>query len=86
MNGCPIASMHALEEGLRKHGPPNTTPVLFEELMDSKAIWLTPNTTSVYMASASAGSLLFCQFRLQPSQPECKDDHRDTRNDGKQTQ
>jgi hypothetical protein len=34
-----------------KHGPANTTALLFEELMDSKALWLTPNTTSVYMAS-----------------------------------
>jgi hypothetical protein len=51
LNTLPIASMYALEHGLRKHGPPNTTAVLFEELMDSKALWLTPNTTSVYMAS-----------------------------------
>jgi hypothetical protein len=43
--------MYALEHGLLKHGPANTTAVLFEELMDSKALWLTPNTTSVYMAS-----------------------------------
>ncbi|MBT8040204.1 MAG: DUF1254 domain-containing protein [Gammaproteobacteria bacterium] len=46
-----IASMYAMEEGLREFGPPNTTALLFEELMDSKAIWLTPNTVSVYMAS-----------------------------------
>jgi len=46
-----ISSMNALEKGLRRFGPPNTTAVLFEELMDSKALWLTPNTVSVYMAS-----------------------------------
>jgi hypothetical protein len=51
LNGLPIASMYAMEKGLRQHGPPNTTAVLFEDLMDSKAIWLTPNTVSVYMAS-----------------------------------
>ena len=51
LNGIPIASMYALKHGLLKHGPANTTAVLFEELMDSKALWLTPNTTSVYMAS-----------------------------------
>ena len=51
LNCIPISSMAAMEHGLRKHGPPNTTAMLFEELMDSKALWLTPNTTSVYMAA-----------------------------------
>ena len=51
LNGLPIASMYALKHGILKHGPANTTAVLFEELMDSKALWLTPNTTSVYMSS-----------------------------------
>lgn len=46
-----ISSMYAMEQGLRKFGPPNTTAVLFEELMDSKAFWLTPNTVSIYMAA-----------------------------------
>jgi len=44
----PIASMSAMETGLRKFGPPNTTAILFEELMDSKSLYLTPNTVSVY--------------------------------------
>ena len=43
--------MYAMEQGLRKFGPPNTTALLFEDLMDSKALWLTPNTVSVYMAA-----------------------------------
>ncbi len=30
-----ISSMYAMEQGLRKFGPPNTTALLFEELMDS---------------------------------------------------
>jgi len=51
LDGIPIASMYAMKQGLLKHGPANTTAVLFEELMDSKALWLTPNTTSVYMAA-----------------------------------
>ena len=46
-----IASTYAMEHGLLKFGPANTTAVLFEELMDSKALWLTPNTVSVYMAT-----------------------------------
>ena len=51
LNTLPIASMYAMKKGLLGFGPANTTAVLFEELMDSKALWLTPNTTSVYMAA-----------------------------------
>ncbi len=51
LNCIPIASMYGLKHGILKHGPANTTAVLFEDLMDSKAFWLTPNTTSIYMAS-----------------------------------
>jgi len=43
-----IASMYALEQGMRGFGPPNTTVMQFAELMDSKSLWLTPNTVSVY--------------------------------------
>jgi hypothetical protein len=51
VKGIQIASIEAMKRGLLQFGPPNQTVLLFEELMDSKAIWLTPNTTSVYMAS-----------------------------------
>ncbi|VFQ42614.1 DUF1254 domain-containing protein [Desulfoluna butyratoxydans] len=47
----PIASMYAMEKGLLAFGPANSTALLFEDLMDSKALWLTPNTVSVYMAA-----------------------------------
>jgi hypothetical protein len=50
LDAIPIASMEAMKVGLLKHGPANTTAMLFEELMDSKSLWLTPNTTSVYMS------------------------------------
>ena len=43
-----VSSMAAMENGIRKFGPPNRTALLFEELMDSKALWLTPNTVSIY--------------------------------------
>jgi len=51
LSGIQIASMHGLRKGLLSFGPANTTTVLWENLMDSKSLWLTPNTTSVYMAS-----------------------------------
>lgn len=51
LNCIPITSMYGLKHGILKHGPANTTAVLFEDLMDSKAFWLTPNTTSIYMAA-----------------------------------
>ena len=43
-----VASMNGMEKGMRSFGPPNTTLILFEDLMDSKALWLTPNTLSIY--------------------------------------
>ncbi|NKB88963.1 MAG: DUF1214 domain-containing protein [Acidobacteria bacterium] len=46
-----VASLTAMERGITDFGPPNETVLIFEELMDSKALWLTPNTVSVYMAS-----------------------------------
>jgi hypothetical protein len=51
LSSLQIASMYAMEQGLRTFGPPNETALLFEDLMDSKALWLTPNTVSVYMAA-----------------------------------
>jgi len=51
MSGIQIASMDALRKGILEFGPANTTAVLFEDLMDSKALFLTANTTSVYMFS-----------------------------------
>ncbi|MEM9381109.1 MAG: DUF1254 domain-containing protein [Planctomycetota bacterium] len=51
LSGIQIASMSAMRKGLLEFGPANTTAVVYEDLMDSKALWLTPNTTSVYMAS-----------------------------------
>ena len=49
MSGIQIASMDAMRKGILEFGPANTTAVLFEDLMDSKALFLTANTTSVYM-------------------------------------
>ncbi len=45
-----VSSMAAMENGIREFGPPNTTALLFEDRMDSKALWLTPNTVSIYQA------------------------------------
>ncbi|QEY33284.1 DUF1254 domain-containing protein [Synechococcus sp. RSCCF101] len=51
LDGTKIASMDAIRKGILEFGPANTTAVLFEDLMDSKALFLTANTTSVYMFS-----------------------------------
>ncbi len=49
--GIHIASMEAMKQGILSVGPANETALIFEELMDSKALFLTANTTSVYMMS-----------------------------------
>lgn len=51
LSSMPIASMSAMRRGILEFGPANTTALLFENLMDSQALWLTPNTTSIYMAT-----------------------------------
>ena len=49
MVGMPYASMAALETAIRAYGPANETVLIFEERMDSRSLFLTPNTESVYM-------------------------------------
>lgn len=51
LNSIQIASMSAMRKGLLGFGPANTTVVQFQTMMDSKSLWLTPNTTSVYMVA-----------------------------------
>lgn len=51
LDGVKIASMDAMRRGLLAFGPANTTVLQFADLMDSKALFLTPNTTSVYQTS-----------------------------------
>ena len=59
MSGMQIASMDAIRKGLLESGPANTTAVLYEDLLDSKSLYLTGNTTSVYM---------FAWLQLDPEQ------------------
>jgi len=49
LNSIQIASMYGMRKGILEFGPANTTALLFETLMDSKALWLTPNTVNIYM-------------------------------------
>ena len=48
LNTMPGASINAIREGLRSQGVDNQTLVIFEDLMDSKSLFLTPNTETVY--------------------------------------
>jgi hypothetical protein len=49
LNTCPGASLVAMREGLRSVGVTNNNSVIvFESLMDSKSLFLTPNTETVY--------------------------------------
>jgi hypothetical protein len=44
----PGASEVAIRQGIRNFGPDNQTVLLFETLMDSKSLFLTANTESIY--------------------------------------
>lgn len=48
LTGMPAASMVAIRKGIRGFGPDNETIIIFEELMDSRSLFLTPNTESIY--------------------------------------
>ncbi len=48
LDAIPIASLYAMREGLREVGCVNGTVGIFENLMDSKTLFLTANTESVY--------------------------------------
>jgi hypothetical protein len=43
LDGTKIASMDGICKGILEFGPANTTAVLFEELMDSKALFASKN-------------------------------------------
>jgi len=51
LDALPIASLYAMREGFREAGMVDGTVGIFEELMDSKTLFLTPNTESIYAAT-----------------------------------
>lgn len=48
LDAIPIASLYAMREGLREVGCVDGTVGIFEDLMDSRTLFLTANTESVY--------------------------------------
>jgi hypothetical protein len=48
LNTMPAASLSAMRKGIREFGPDNTTILIFEKLMDSRSLFLTANTDSIY--------------------------------------
>jgi hypothetical protein len=48
LTAMPGASVYALREGFRSQGADNQTVLIMETLMDSKSLFLTPNSESVY--------------------------------------
>ena len=51
LTATPGASMAGMRAGLRKLGAVDGTVAIFETLMDSKSLWLTPNTETVYAST-----------------------------------
>jgi len=48
LSGCPAASLVAMRQGMREIGAVNGTIGITETLMDSRSLFLTPNTESIY--------------------------------------
>jgi len=48
LTAMPAASLVAMRKGIRGFGPDNQTAIIFDTLMDSRSLFLTPNTESIY--------------------------------------
>ncbi len=48
LTALPAASFYAMRTGIRSFGPDNQTVLITESLLDSRALFLTPNTEAVY--------------------------------------
>jgi hypothetical protein len=48
LTAMPAASLSAMRKGIRGFGPDNQTVIIFETLMDSRSLFLTANTESIY--------------------------------------
>ena len=51
LNTIPAASLYAMREGLREIGAVNGTIAIFESLLDSRSLFLTPNSESIYVGT-----------------------------------
>jgi hypothetical protein len=51
LNVLPAASAYAFRTGFRTFGPDNRTVLISESLLDSKSLFLTPNTETIYIVS-----------------------------------
>lgn len=51
LTAMPAASLAALRKAIRAFGPDNQTILIFEMLMDSRSLYLTANTESIYAMS-----------------------------------
>lgn len=49
LTAMPAASLSAMRKGIRQFGPDNQTVLVFETLVDSRSLFLTGNTETVYM-------------------------------------
>ena len=53
LTAIPAASLNASRRGVRSFGPDNQTVIVFESLMDSRTLFLTANTESIYAVAWS---------------------------------
>jgi hypothetical protein len=51
LNGMPAAAFVALRSGVRDFGEDNRTVIIFEQLVDSRSLFLTANADSIYAAA-----------------------------------
>ena len=57
LDGIPAASIYAIAQGFREAGMGQQSIGIFEDLMDARSIFLTPNSTTVYISKVFADAL-----------------------------
>ncbi|CAG9182222.1 hypothetical protein LMG23992_04690 [Cupriavidus laharis] len=51
LTSMPAASLAAMRRGIRGFGPDNQTVIIFDSLVDSRSLFLTPNADSIYASA-----------------------------------
>ena len=65
----PGASVYGLREGLKSQGADNNTVLIMADLMDSKSLFLTANTETVYKPDVAGPQGRIARHRIIAERP-----------------
>ena len=71
LNGIPAASIYAVLEGIKEAGVNVGDLGIFEELMDARSLYLTPNSTTIYNMAEINVKEVAAHLASDASSPQC---------------